>query len=165
MDNKQLQVYIVDEDRIMTEALHADLKRKFGDRVKITVCNEPSKCVASVNDDTHLVILAYDSKIKKEPVNGIDLIRQIKAKNPTVQVVVHSSNDDIKLVIDSLRVGASNFVVKEQNSFSRIRSIINQRFTEPIRRILREFGVSKFVTIFLITFVVIGIVAYIFLKP
>ena len=65
MDNRQLQVFIADEDRIMTEALQSDLKRKFGEKVKITVCNDPNSCVEQVNDETHLVILAYDFKLRQ----------------------------------------------------------------------------------------------------
>jgi DNA-binding NarL/FixJ family response regulator len=164
MDNKQLEVFIVDEDRIMTEALQSDLKRKFGSKVNITICNDPLHCVDSVGDNTHMVILAYDFKKKKEPVNGIELIKAIKEKNPTTQVVVHSSNDDIHVVIESLRVGASNFVVKEHNSFDRIRAIIHKRITEPIRRIIREFGVKKFVAIFLLTFTVMGVIVWLYLK-
>jgi DNA-binding NtrC family response regulator len=163
-ENKQLQVYIVDEDRIMTEALQADLKRKFGSKVHIDICNDPAKCLGAINDNTHMVILAYDKAKKKEPINGVQIIKQIKEKNATTQVVVHSSNDDIHLVIESLRVGASNFVVKEHNSFERIRMIIHQRITEPIRNIFREFGLKKFVIIFLTTFAIMGVIVWLYLK-
>jgi DNA-binding NarL/FixJ family response regulator len=161
MNNKQLNVVIADEDKIMTTALKNDLKANFGSDINIRVFNDAKDCLEAIDDNTHMVILAYDFKKRQGPENGIELLKMIKKTHPLVEVVMHSSNDDLKVILKSFKVGAKSYVVKETNSFGTIRSIIRRRFTEPIRRIIREFGVKKFVTIFLTIFIIMGIVSWI----
>jgi DNA-binding NarL/FixJ family response regulator len=164
MNQQPLNVFIADEDQIMTTALKNDLKQQFGSNIEITVFNDGKQCLENMHENVHMVILVYDFKKKSAPVNGIDLLKFIKKKYPMTEVVMHSSNDDIRIILKSIKKGASSYVVKESNSFSHIRSIINRRFTEPIRRIIREFGVRKFVVIFLGVFLLMGIVVWIALK-
>ncbi|MDF2438389.1 MAG: hypothetical protein K0Q95_2765 [Bacteroidota bacterium] len=164
MANQQLNVFIADEDQIMTAALRNDLKQQFGSNINITVYNDGKECLEHMHENVHMVILAYDFKKKNSPVNGVDLLKFIKKKYPLTEVVMHSSNDDIRVILTSIKKGASSYVVKEANSFSHIRSIINRRFTEPIRRIIREFGVKKFVVIFLTIFLVMGIVCWVLIS-
>jgi DNA-binding NarL/FixJ family response regulator len=161
MNNKQLNVFIADEDKIMTTALKDDLRQKFGSGINITVFNDAKSCIEKIDDNTHLVILAYDFKKKTGPGNGLEVLKFIRKTHPLTEVVIHSSNDDMGVMLQSIRAGAKGYVVKESNSFSHIRSIIRRRFTEPIRKIITEFGVNKFVAIFLITFVLMGIFVWI----
>ncbi|MCW3072502.1 MAG: hypothetical protein JWO44_2392 [Bacteroidetes bacterium] len=161
MDKQQLNVFIADEDKIMTTALHDDLKKQFGSGISITVYNDAKTCLEHIDDNTHLVILAYDFKKKTGPSNGLELLKIIKKTHPLTEVVIHSSNDDMRVVLRSIRAGARGYVVKETDSFSRIRAIVRRRFTEPIRKIITEFGVNKFIAVFVITFVLMGILVYI----
>jgi DNA-binding NarL/FixJ family response regulator len=164
MNDQQLNVFIADEDKIMTAALTDDLKQKFGSNIDITVYNDGKECLENMHENVHMVILAYDFKKKNSPINGVELLKFIKKKYPLTEVVMHSSNDDIRVILTSIKKGASGYIVKQSDSFSHIRSIINRRFTEPIRRIIREFGVKKFVAIFLGIFILMGIICWILIK-
>ncbi|MCW3103796.1 MAG: hypothetical protein JWO09_2236 [Bacteroidetes bacterium] len=163
-NNNPLNVFIADEDKIITTALKDDLKKQFGSNINITVFNEAKACLEKIDDNTHLVILAYDFKKKTGPANGLELLKIIKKTHPLTEVVIHSSNDDMRVILRSIRAGAKGYVVKETDSFSRIRGIVRRRFTEPIRKIITEFGVNKFVAVFLITFILIGIITWIAIK-
>jgi DNA-binding NarL/FixJ family response regulator len=164
MNKEPLNVFIADEDKIMTAALENDLKQSFGSNIRITIFNEAKKCLENIDDNTHLVIIAYDFTKRKGPANGLEMLKEIKNRHPLTEVVIHSSNDDMGVIIRSLNSGAKGYVIKETNSFSRIRSIIRRRFTEPIRKIITEFGVNKFVTIFITIFVIMGIIVWFFLN-
>lgn len=165
MDNQQLNVFIADEDKIMTTALKNDLTQQFGTSINITVYNDGKQCLENMHENVHMVILAYDFKKKSSPENGIEILKFIKKKYPLTEVVMHSSNDDVRIILKSIKKGATSYVLKETNSFSHIRSIIHRRFTEPIRRIITEFGVKKFVYIFLGIFLVMGIIVWITTRP
>ncbi|MCE3280618.1 MAG: hypothetical protein K0S44_2809 [Bacteroidetes bacterium] len=161
MDKKNLNVFIADEDKVMTTALKNDLKETFGSDINITVFNSAKDCLEKVDDNTHMVILAYDFKKRKNPENGIEVLKFIKKNYPLTEVIMHSSNDDLRVILKSIKLGAKSYVIKESNSFSQIRSIIHRRFTQPIRRIITEFGVNKFVAIFITVFVIMGILTWI----
>ena len=75
-----------------------------------------------------------------------------------------SSNEDIGVAIDSFRSGATDYVVKGANSWKKLSSAIYKVITYPIRVLVKEFGVNKFLAIFLLTFVLLGAVVLIALK-
>jgi DNA-binding NtrC family response regulator len=161
MDKKKLNVFIADEDKVMTTALKNDLTQTFGSDINITVFNDGKDCLEKIDDNTHMIILAYDFNKRKSPENGIEILKFIKKTHPLTEVIMHSSNDDLRVILKSIKLGAKSYVVKESNSFTQIRSIIRRRFTEPIRRIITEFGVNKFVAIFITVFIIMGILTWI----
>ena len=93
-----------------------------------------------------------------EGKNGLETLKEIKAINPKTEVIMLSSNDDLGLAIESYKKGAIDYVVKGPTAWTRITRQINRIVTAPIRMIVREFGVSKFRAIFLMTFLTMGIV-------
>ncbi|HEX8515485.1 MAG TPA: response regulator [Bacteroidia bacterium] len=164
MNKTQLNVFIADEDKIMTTALSNDLKQHFGSDINIRIFNDAKNCIENMDDNTHLVIMAYDFKKRQGPSNGIEMLKFIKKTHPLTEVVIHSSNDDLKVILKSIKLGAKGYVVKQSESFSQIRSIIRRRFTEPIRKIITEFGVNKFLVIFFSIFVIMGVVAWLLIN-
>ena len=107
-----------------------------------------------MDKNTDLVILDYflDGK------NGLDVLKELKGINPKTEVVMLSIKSDIDLVIETLKNGAKDYAVKGPSSRSRLTGLINQIVTAPIRMIVREFGVSKLLAIFFMTFITMAIV-------
>ena len=71
-----------------------------------------------------------------------------------------SGNEDMALAIETFRMGAKDYVIKGNDALGKLTSIIKLVVTEPIRLIVKEFGVSKYVAIMLLTFVTMGIVIF-----
>ena len=69
-----------------------------------------------------------------------------------------SSNEDVGLAIESFKEGAADYIVKGPSAWRKLTDIVNNVFTAPIRMMVREFGVSKYTAIFLLTFITMGIV-------
>jgi hypothetical protein len=68
------------------------------------------------------------------------------------------------LAIETFRAGATDYVVKGSNSWSKISKLVNQIVTAPMRLLVDEWGVSKYTAIFLLTFVTMGVVVVIALQ-
>jgi len=98
------------------------------------------------------VILDYNM----EGANGLDVLKTIKSRNPKTEVIMLSGSEDMAVAIDSFRMGAKDYVIKGGNSWNKLTKIVNRIITEPIRIMVREFGVSKYMAIFLLTFVTMG---------
>lgn len=156
METSKINLFIVDDNRLMVSTLKQYLQNRFGTIMQISTFNDGESCLEKVDSDTQIVILDYHMNGK----NGLDILKLIKAINPKTEVIMLSNNEDIGLAIETFRAGAKDYVIKGQGSWQKITSLVNHIITEPIRIMVREFGVSKFTAIFLMTFVTMGLAVF-----
>ncbi|MDZ4752107.1 MAG: response regulator [Flavobacteriales bacterium] len=154
---RSINLFIVDDDQEVIVGLRRFLDQKFGNNINITEFNDGSIALRRVNQSTDIVVLDYQTEKRSEE----HLIKEIKAINPKTQVIVLSTNENIGIAVDSYRNGANDVALVGVNAKSKISTMIYDVITFPIRLIVREFGVSKFVAIFLLTFITIGVIAVI----
>ncbi|MES2587341.1 MAG: response regulator [Bacteroidota bacterium] len=153
---KKLNLFIVDDDRLMTTTLKHFLDTKFGNDITISTFSNGESCLEKVDKTTDIVLLDY----MLEGKNGLEILKLIKKINPKTEVIMLSSNEDIALAIDSFRAGAKDYVVKGKGSWIKINRLVMRVITKPIRILVKEFGISKFMAIFLLTFVTMGVIVY-----
>ncbi|MBC7695638.1 MAG: response regulator [Burkholderiales bacterium] len=159
MQTQGINLFIVDDNKLVLTDLKLYLQNRFGSDLTISTFNSGEDCLEKVNADTNIVILDYFLGGK----NGLEILKLIKNKNPKTEVIMMSSNEDVALAIQSFRNGASDYVIKGHGAIRKITKLVYNIITEPIRIIVREFGVSKFMAIFLLTFVIMGVVVAIVL--
>lgn len=156
MKTQGINLFIVDDNKLMVADLKNYLNDKFGASVKISSFYDGESCLEKVNKETDVVILDYCLEGK----NGIEILKSIKEINSKTEVIMLSGNENMALAIESFRMGATDYVVKGRGSWKRITGLLYNIITEPIRILVREFGVSKFMAIFLLTFVTMGVVVF-----
>lgn len=156
METQRLNLFIVDDNKSMVAALKQFLQNKFGANINITTFYDGESCLEKINEYTDVVILDHYLNGK----NGLEVLKEIKEINPKTEVIMLSSNEDIALAIQSFRAGAKDYVIKGPSSWKKLTKLVHHVITEPIRIIVREFGVSKFVAIFLLTFLTMGAVVF-----
>lgn len=154
MSTQGMNLFIVDDDKLVVSDLKIYLNHRFGNDINISTFYDGESCLEKLDMDTHVVILDYFLNGQ----NGLEILKLIKEKNPKTEVIMLSGNEDIALAIQSFRNGATDYVIKGQGALKKISKLILNIITEPIRIIVREFGVSKFMAIFLLTFITMGIV-------
>ena len=154
METQKMNLFIVDDDKLVVSDLKIYLNYKFGTDINISTFSDGESCLEKVDKNTNLVILDYMLNGK----NGLEVLKLIKAINPKTEVIMLSSNEDIVLAIQSFRSGASDYVIKGKGALKKISQLVYQVVTAPIRIIIREFGVSKYMAIFFLTFILMGIV-------
>lgn len=150
----QLNLFIVDDNKLMVTDLRYYLENRFGSGLSISTFYDGESCLKRVDGKTDIVILDYFLNGK----NGLETLKSIKAINPETEVVIFSGNEDIGLAIETFRAGATDYVVKGEGAWKKMTRVINSIITEPLKLIVREFGVSKFMAAFLLTFVAMGVV-------
>jgi len=154
MQTQGLNLFIVDDNTSMVTALKLYLQNRFGISIQISTFSDGESCLEKVDDQTHIVILDHFLEGK----NGVEVLKSIKAINPKTEVIMLSGNEDMAVAIESFRAGATDYVVKGPSSWKKITNLVNHIITAPIRIIVNEFGVSKYMAIFLLTFVVMAVV-------
>ncbi|MGZ3883851.1 MAG: response regulator [Bacteroidia bacterium] len=154
MQTQALNLFIVDDNNLMVLALKKYLTERFGAGVNISTYTSGEACLEHVDQDTNVVILDYHLEGK----NGNEVLKSIKERNPATEVIMFSSNENIGTAVESLRLGAADFVVKGHSGWKKISTLVNDIITAPLRYIVREFRVEKLMSIFFLTFILLAIV-------
>jgi DNA-binding NtrC family response regulator len=160
MQTQGTNLYIVDDDKLMLSVLKAYFSNRFGSSLNVSTFEDGDSCLKKINKKTNIVILDYFMEGK----NGLEVLKSIKERNPNTEVIMLSSNEDMALAIETFRNGAKDYVVKGPTSWGKLTGLVDRIITEPIKAMVREFGVPKFMAIFFAAFTAMGIVVYSVLK-
>lgn len=160
MKTQALNLFIVDDNPMVAMGLRQHLIHRFGSELNITTFPTGKSALENISADTNMVIL----DIMLEGENGNDILKSIKIINPATEVVMLSSNNEMEVAIRSFRNGASDYVVKGEKSWKKITSLVLKALTYPVRVMVQEFGINKYIAMFLLTFVAIGVGVFLTLK-
>jgi len=160
MKTQALNLYIVDDNLLMAAGLRNYLVTKFGSNLNISTFLTGASVLEKIDKHTNIVILDYFL----ENENGNDVLKSIKSINPATEVIMLSSNQDMGIAIDAFRKGAKDYVVKGEKSWLTLYSLVYSIITYPVRIMVKEFGVSKFLAIFLLTFLLTGLAVFIAMR-
>ena len=152
METQKSNLFIVDDNKLLAIDLKLFLENKFGSELTITNFSDGESCLKMVDQHTQIVILDYflDGK------NGLEILKAIKNVNPNTEVIMLSGNEDIAIAVKTFRAGAKDYVVKGTGSWRKITKLVTTILLAPIHLIMREFKVTKFVAVFLLTFIIMG---------
>jgi len=135
METKALNLFIVDDDKLLALELKVHLHHKFGSDINISTFYDGESCLEKIDKTTQIVILDYflDGK------NGLDTLRLIKEKNPKTEVIMLSNSDDIVIAIETFRAGAKDYVIKGEGSLKTLSKLLTRIVTAPVRIIVKGF--------------------------
>ncbi len=100
------RVLIVDDERLIRWSLEQTLE-KAGYEVQ-TAENGAAALVAAREEAPDLVLL----DLKLPDLDGIQLLRQLKASHPDTQVVIMTAYADVSTAVEAMRLGAYDYVAK-----------------------------------------------------
>lgn len=112
------KIFIVEDDSEYSEFLKAKLRRQY----KIYAFDNAEDCLVSLKSIIpDVLVLDY----YLPGMNGIDLYEKVKDILPsTTKVVILSSMDDGKLVLDFIKKGIRDYIVKDDNVIESLVAII-----------------------------------------
>ena len=118
---------IVEDDQNVLESLERLLSHFFNTIVTATSVNDAIGSCHHLRSLALPFIVISDIHLGKE--SGIDLIRQIKQRNPNQKVIAISGTEDRDIFIESIRYGVDRFVLKpiDQNDlFNALDTLLQQ---------------------------------------
>jgi DNA-binding NtrC family response regulator len=117
-------IFIVDDDVSYLHPLVFHLQR--GVQYKIYCYTNGEECLRNMHLKPSIVILDYNLNPQlPNKLNGLDVLRQIKNMNPKTKVVMLSGRDEYKGVVDSLKLGAYTYVLKDAEALVAIKKILH----------------------------------------
>jgi DNA-binding NtrC family response regulator len=124
-------IFIVDDDPFWTAVLSQVLSN-LGYENLVTY-NNGADCIADLPDDPALIFLDY----QMEDMNGLEVLKLIKDRNPSIGVIFCTAHEDLGVAIDAMKYGSFDFLLKANATKEEVSSIIDnisksQVFTRKI---------------------------------
>jgi len=107
--NYQTKLLLVDDDPGMVRLLAKIIERSFGDRMTLHSLTDPKEARHWIEE--HVVdILVTD--LEMPGVNGLELLRCAKRRNPCTQVLFLTGHSTVDALTDALELGATDYLLK-----------------------------------------------------
>ena len=131
---KNPNILVVDDDRVLLDLLRKVLE-KFGFEVALVASGKDA--IDQVRKFVPDVILL---DIKMPGMDGITLLKKIKAHDPDVEVIIMTGFASLDSAVEALRYGAFDYIQKPFNKLDQVVNAIRQAWE---RRKPRMKGRSK----------------------
>lgn len=119
MSNGVKKIFVVDDDEMLSMALEDYLARKTSCEVEVFSTGE--ECLEHLSDAPDIIILDYNlNSVKKDAADGLAILEEIKKMNDQIKIVMLSSQDAAWIILQTRKMGAAEYVVKNESAFEKI---------------------------------------------
>lgn len=123
--NKQEQtsIFIVEDNKLFTLALKADIEVAFAQRnIQIFSFETGEECMEKFKEvKPEVVILDYHlNSLNLDAANGLKVLDWIKKENNETNIIMLTSDDNIDIATNAFKHGACDYVVKTSTKFKKI---------------------------------------------
>ncbi len=130
-------ILLVDDETDLREVLDISLS-DIGYNV---LTAENGAQAMNILNETHVPVVITD--IKMPGIDGIELLRKIKSKNPETEVIMLTGHGDLELAIKSLKHEATDFVIKPINDDA-LETAVQRAFDKILmRQKLKEYDRNR----------------------
>lgn len=121
-----LKITLIEDDLLLREMLHDFLKKKYP-FATLLLFNSGEAALESLYEEQHLVLLDYNlNSQNRNGQNGIEILKQLKSKFPSMPVVFISGQDKPEIAISTMKYGAWDYIIKNDQVFNRLDITLNQ---------------------------------------
>lgn len=137
MENDSFKIFVVEDDAWYNRLLvhHLSLNPDY----EVQAFTNGKDCLNQLHLQPAVITLDY----RLPDMQGLEILKQIKAINPDIQVVMISEQDDIEVVVELLKYGAYDYIVKTKDIRERLLNTIHNirngvRMQNEIRSLRKE---------------------------
>ena len=122
---KPKKIFIVDDDDMLREAFADYLTRKVAHH--ITAFHTGEECLKHLRELPDFIILDYYlNSVQKDAANGMEILETIKKNYPHIHIIMLSSQESYNTAMQSIRKGAEQYVIKDEDAFEKIAQMIDE---------------------------------------
>ena len=116
-------IFIVDDDPMQASMLQ-DYLTKYS-TFNFHLFNSGEECLKNLNLNPEIIFLDYNFDLAgKNALDGLDVLKEIKALKPLTEVVMFSGQDKIEVAVNTMKFGAFDYIVKSESAFHRSENVI-----------------------------------------
>jgi len=121
---KPRKIFIVEDDPMQADLLKDRLTRDTPHEVKVFYTGE--SCIRSISENPEVIIIDYHlNSNDRTAANGMDILTSLKKFLPSAHIIMLSSQERYGVALQSIQKGAEQYVVKDQEAFEKINTLIN----------------------------------------
>jgi len=128
MDDKSFKIFVVEDDEWYSRLLVHNLS--LNSDYEIESFTNGRDCLNNLHKNPDVITLDY----RLPDTQGLEILKKIKAENEEIQVILISDQDEIDVVVELLKYGAYDYIVKSKdirerllNTVQNIRNGVRQR--------------------------------------
>ena len=118
---KSPKIFIVEDDPFYQEIIRNELL--VSDYVFVEASSNGQECIDNLNLNPDIILLDYNLG---EDMNGIEVLKKIKKINPSIEVIMLSAQERMKVAVNSIQFGAFDYVIKTDLAMRRIVDLVNR---------------------------------------
>lgn len=103
------RLLLVDDDQNMVRLLATIIRRSFRDKIDITSITQPYQARTILERDVFDIVI---TDLEMPGINGLELLRCAKRRNPFSQVLLITGHSSITALTDALELGATDYLTK-----------------------------------------------------
>ena len=119
MSEKAFKIFVVEDDEWYRRLLVHNLS--LNPDYEIQSFATGKECLAKLDEHPDVVTLDY----RLPDTKGLEVLKQIKETNEDIQVILISEQDDIAVVVELLKEGAYDYIVKSRDIKERLLNTVN----------------------------------------
>lgn len=129
MDSEKLKIFVVEDDEWYNRLLVYNLS--LNPDYEIHSFTDGKSCLDNLHLEPAVITLDY----RLPDMKGLDILKQVKKKNEDIQVILISEQDEIEVVVELLKQGAYDYIVKSKD--------IRERLLNTVNNIRKEFSLKN----------------------
>ncbi|HSO85798.1 MAG TPA: response regulator [Draconibacterium sp.] len=146
-------IFIIEESIIYKDLIVGHLKSHKYANLKIFKSGE--ECMRELNLNPEIIILDYSS----EGMSGLELMKKVKETQPSINFIFLSGQNDVEVAITIMKLGAADYVVKNEKAPARLVRAIDQVILNTKKEKLNKgFTIGVFGFFVLLLFLIAGII-------
>jgi DNA-binding NtrC family response regulator len=115
--NNAFTVFIVDDDSKFTTMCQHYMDKNSVYNLDIHTFTTGEDCLAHLNLNPDVVVLDYYfDAVDEGAKNGLEVLAEIKRRNPATGVVMISAQDNMDTALETVRKGATDYVIKSDTA-------------------------------------------------
>jgi two-component system, OmpR family, response regulator len=124
-NENKIKLFLVDDDAVFLKSLQIDFLENAD--FEIHTFSTGELCIENLNENPDVIILDYHlDGINKGAMNGLEALDKIKKINDEIPVIMLSSQDKIDVAVKCIHHKATDYVVKSETAFLRLKQIITK---------------------------------------
>lgn len=122
-------VFIVEDNKPYAETLKVFLSAEVSDIKEMKIFPVGETCLLELKKNPDIIIIDYflDSKYF-DAETGLEIIKQIRAEKPEVNIIVLSSQEEIDIVLEIVKKYNCSYVKKDADAFEKVGEIVADIF-------------------------------------
>lgn len=121
---KPKNIFIIDDDTMLTEALKDYLTRKVAHQIKCF--NTGEEGLKQLDEEPDVIILDYHlNTVQKDAANGMEILQAIKKHHRKIHILMLSSQERYGIALQTIEKGAEQYVIKDEDAFEKIVEMID----------------------------------------